>query len=68
MKLLFIADHYSDEMLVGGGENNDAALIAYLQENNVDVTCIKSANATIDLVSEYDKIIVGNFCFLPIDI
>ena len=68
MKILFIADHYSDEMLVGGGENNDSALISYLQENNVDVICIKSANATIDLVSEYDKIIVGNFCFLPIDV
>mgnify|MGYP003124846993 CR=1 FL=1 len=68
MRVLFIADHYSDEMLVGGGENNDAALIEYIRQNGVDLTCIKSESVTIELVKDYDKIIVGNFCFLHNDV
>jgi len=65
MKVLFVADHYQEQMKFGGGENNDSVLIHHLRSHdNIDLTCLYTSTTTVDQMRDYDKVIVGNFIFL----
>lgn len=62
MKIAFIADFFSNE-IVGGAENNDSVLFDYLSKI-YEVQKINSKNATIENLKQYDFFIVSNFVFL----
>ena len=64
MPFLFLADYFTDQ-INGGGENNDARLIAHLRDNGVEVTCIPTTQVTQGNIDEHIKVIVGNFVRLP---
>lgn len=63
MRVLFLADFYSNT-INGGGENNDAVLIAHLRESGIEVTCEQTDTTTTEQIDNHDKIIVGNFVLL----
>ena len=62
MKIAFIADFFSNQ-IVGGAENNDSVLFDYLSKI-YEVQKINSKNATIESLKQYDFFIVSNFVFL----
>jgi len=62
MKIAFIADFFSNE-IVGGAENNDSVLFSYLSARH-EVEKINSKNASIDNLKQYNFYIVSNFVFL----
>ena len=59
MKIAFISDFFSNDIL-GGAENNDSVLIEYLQ-NKHEITKIKSNDATIKNLINFDFFIISNF-------
>jgi len=61
--VLFLADFYSDQ-INGGGENNDAVLIADLRERGVLVEKVHCQAVTVDQLRTADTIIVSNFVTL----
>ena len=63
MKVLFVADFFR-EQLAGGGESNDNNLINFLNSNGVLVVKKNSSDITTSDVSQYEKIIIGNFILL----
>jgi len=63
MKVLFLADFFS-EQLQGGGESNDENLIHYLASEGIPVTKQNTQGAKVSDIKLYDKIIVGNFVLL----
>tara|TARA_R110002126_G_scaffold106301_1_gene241187 strand:+ start:124 stop:1716 length:1593 start_codon:yes stop_codon:yes gene_type:complete len=63
MKVLFLADFFSDQNS-GGGESNDKNLIQYLASEGIPVTKQNTQDAKTSEIKLYDKIIVGNFVFL----
>ncbi|HHZ95641.1 MAG TPA: glycosyltransferase family 2 protein [Flavobacteriales bacterium] len=63
MRVLFLADFFS-EQLQGGGESNDKNLIDYLVCEGIPVTKQNTQGAKLSDIKLYDKIIVGNFVLL----
>ena len=63
MRVLFLADFFSNQ-INGGGESNDAVLIAHLRDNDIEVTCERTDTTTTEQIDDHDKIIIGNFIFL----
>ena len=63
MNVLFLADFYHTE-LNGGAENNDAVLIDYLRSRQVDVCCEETGKVTIEMMDQYNVLIISNFVHL----
>ena len=61
--VLFLADFYNDQ-INGGGENNDAVLIADLRERGVLIEKAHCQTVTVDQLRTADTIIVSNFVTL----
>ena len=63
MRLLFLADFFSDQ-INGGGENNDAVLISYLRNRGLTVDLQRTQTVTKEQIDLADFLIVGNFVLL----
>ena len=62
MKILFIADFFSDDLL-GGAESNDSVLIDFLNQK-FDLVRMRSSDVDIDKMLSFDFFIVSNFVML----
>jgi hypothetical protein len=63
MSVLFLADFFSDQ-INGGGESNDAVLIADLRSRGVTVDLMHCRNVTSSILDTADTVIVSNFVTL----
>jgi hypothetical protein len=63
MSCLFLSDLYSDQ-INGGAENNDAVLIQYLRDKDVQVECRPTKDITPDEIDVHTYTILSNFVLL----
>ena len=66
IKILFIADFFSEHLSHGAGaESNDEVLIQHLRELGFDLSLVCSHEVTPEQIDSSDYVIVGNFVNLP---
>jgi len=67
MRVVFLADFFSNQ-INGGGENNDAVLINYLRSRGLVVNLVHTKDITKEVLNSADKVIVANFVLLSAEI